>query len=187
VQDWTLSEESLAIFDQLNRRSPCKLYSQSHRALSVLMGKQDADSATSSSSSSTIFIPYFGKVSTHRAYSASSASLSTPSHLAIKMRAATSPRLDNAGESHGSVLPNSSMSFYGNFMPDGANYWEFEPVSTLHDNFSLPASSSLFGGNDYLADVEYLGGLPGDSDPFTWLNDNMPMMDIDQDWGWMEQ
>lgn len=187
LDDWTLIEESLAIFERLNKRSPCKLFSQSHRALFVLMGKQDLDSA-GSSSSSTIFIPYFGKVSPPHDSVSISASWSTSLHQAVGSRAAATPEsLDNVDNTQGSPAPNTSASSYENFMPDAGNVWGFEPVSTLRDNFSLPASSSLFGGNVFPTDAEYFGGYPGDGDPFTWLNDNVPMMDIDQDWSWMEQ
>jgi hypothetical protein len=187
LDEWTLIEESLAIFERLNKRSPCKLFSQSHRALFVLMGKQDLDSA-GSSSSSTIFIPYFGKVSPPHDSVSISASWPTSPHQAVGTRAAATPEsLDNVDNTQGSAAPNTSASSYENFMPDAGNVWGFEPMSTLRDNFSLPASSSLFGGNVFPADAEYFGGYPGDGDPFTWLNDNVPMMDIDQDWSWMEQ
>lgn len=185
LEDWTLSEESLAVFERLNKRSPCKLFSQSHRALFLLMGKEDADSNARPSSSSDIFIPYFGKVSIKRDSTSRSASWSTPSHQLVE---AAMPRSSgNSDDPESLAIPGHSTSIYDGFMPDVGNTWEFEPVSTLHDNFSLPGSSSLFGGNDFLAEAEYFGGLAGDADPFAWLNNNSPMMDIDQDWGWMEQ
>lgn len=188
LEDSCSLEESLAIFKRLNKRSPCKLFSQSHHALSVLMGKLGRDSSNGPSPSSTIFIPYFGKVSIPRSNTFSSATWSTSSYQPPSTIAAQTPQsVSDVGNTQDSVLPDTSKAVYDNFMPDAGKFWEFEPVSALQDNFSLPASSSLFAGNNFLPNAEYFGGLLEDGDPFAWLNDNVPMMDIDQDWTWMEQ
>jgi hypothetical protein len=187
LEDWSLSEHSLAIFERLNKQSPCKLFSQSHRALFLLMTKEHLD-LDKSSSSSAIFIPYFGKVSVQRDSESRSTSWSDQPHQHVDTQSAATPqRPVNGNVAETPEIPNDSASFGDGLMADSANFWEFEPAPTLHDSFSLPGSSSLFGGNDFLAEAEYFGSLPEDGDPFAWLNDNVPMIDIDQDWSCMEQ
>ena len=188
LEDRNLTEHSLAIFEHLDKRSPCKLFSQSHRALFLLMGKEDPDLEKSSSSPATIFIPYFGKVSAQRKNSSTTTSRSNLSHQRVDTKEAATPTkafTSNATETL--EIPNESTPFEDNFMSDSANFWEFEPAPTLHDTFLLPGSSALFSENDFLTEAENFGGLPGDGDPFAWLNENVSMMDIDQDWSCLEQ
>jgi hypothetical protein len=55
-----------------------------------------------------------------------------------------------------------------------------------HGEFPLSSLSSQFGENDLYYDAGNFGTFAGGPDPFTWLDDGVPMMDIDQDWTWME-
>jgi hypothetical protein len=171
MENWRLLETSVTHFQDLNKRSPCKLFSQCHRTLRLLMGKADYGAESESQggiSSSKIFIPYFGTVTIRRALWEPSSTSSRPtlSHQSIN----TVPATTNSETFSNITRPNATYSS------------ESFPASGLEDTqiqFDEPANSAMFNLYD---DEELFGTFNETGDSFTWLNDCIPMMDIDQDW-----
>jgi hypothetical protein len=166
--DWGLVEHTHGIFKDLSKSSSSKLFSQASQALETLMGhNQDL-----SSGDTKVFVPYFGTVSVQedKRLKKPPASSSAPS-LTYQSTNSTTP--GSTGHH-----PAAELSPYANLSSSstGPDFY------TMHyGNFD---TSGQFSGNEYYTDF---GGFGGEADPMAWLNDAGPMMDIDQDWTWMEQ
>jgi hypothetical protein len=168
--DWALVEHTHAIFKGLSKCSTSKLFSQASHALETLMGhNQDL-----SSGDTKVFIPYFGTVSVQqdRRLKKPPASSSAPS-LTYQSMNTTTP--GSTG-----YHPAAEPSPYAN-MSSSSNGIDFNTPAMQYGNFGF---SGQFNGSEYYTDF---GGFGGEADPMAWLNDSGPMMDIDQDWTWMEQ
>jgi hypothetical protein len=168
--DWALVEHTLGIFKDLSKSSSSKLFSQASQALETLMGhNQDL-----SSGDTKVFIPYFGTVSVQqdRRLKKPPASSSAPN---FTYQSINTPTSGSTGHH-----PASESSPYAN-MSSSSNGFDFNTPAMQYGNFDF---SGQFSGNEYYTDF---GGFGGEVDPMAWLNDSGPMMDIDQDWTWMEQ
>ncbi|KAI9695774.1 MAG: hypothetical protein M1820_008446 [Bogoriella megaspora] len=172
--DWRLIERTIEIFGEESSRDNSSVAQQSYETLKFLCKVRDCEGTTCDQKDSDplVVIPYFGTLRVGRSKfaeivkqrSASNSCLLTPESQAGCAMQQPSPPTAVPTSTTSMNPADQVIQYNGFYMPEQTDFG-------TGLNFPMPQGDGGFGG-----------AMPPDANAFSWQN--VPNMDIDQDWNW---